>query len=407
MAVNGEDETSLPLVVGLENEDELREAFSVLVGSDPDHCSYSQGYVKRQAVFACSTCTPTGSDPAGVCLACANTCHDGHHIFELYTKRNFRCDCGNKRFGSFKCTLVPDKDLENPKNCYNHNFFGRYCSCDRMYPDADDQVNDEMIQCVICEDWFHEKHLGCVVEDSDEPQEMICEACMNKTPLLWTYVDHFAAPEVTKVSRCQEDDEVNVEDDDKPTGEEAKDSSLCSNGGLSIPTSHRVDSNGSPGSKRTHQEMNGCPLKYQAKTEPCKLKELESKGPLRARDGAVIWPYHWRSELCTCVSCKRVYVNTGVQFLLDQSDTLLAYERRGLLEQGCPDQLLMSCLRTLSHVQQLEIIYQINDMKTELMAFLQTFVEENKEVTAEAIWTFFEDLKSRKRRRTGDLCLGN
>lgn len=102
-----------------------------------------QGYVKRQAVFACSTCTGEGMEPAGVCLACANTCHDGHHIYELYTKRyspftvynifkvtsnlvphtltcipvfnpicfsfhrNFCCDCGNSKFGSFKCKLIP------------------------------------------------------------------------------------------------------------------------------------------------------------------------------------------------------------------------------------------------------------------------------------------------------------
>lgn len=46
-----------------------------------------QGYVKRQAVFACNTCTPNDAEPAGVCLACANKCHDGHDIFELYTKR--------------------------------------------------------------------------------------------------------------------------------------------------------------------------------------------------------------------------------------------------------------------------------------------------------------------------------
>lgn len=47
-------------------------------------CS-SQGYVNRQALYACSTCTTTES--AGVCLACSLTCHDGHDLYELYTKR--------------------------------------------------------------------------------------------------------------------------------------------------------------------------------------------------------------------------------------------------------------------------------------------------------------------------------
>lgn len=32
------------------------------------------------------------------------------------------------------------KDNENDKNLYNHNFNGCYCTCDRPYPDTDDQV---------------------------------------------------------------------------------------------------------------------------------------------------------------------------------------------------------------------------------------------------------------------------
>ena len=42
---------------------------------------------------------------AGICYACSDKCHDGHDLFELYTKRNFRCDCGNARFAETKCLL--------------------------------------------------------------------------------------------------------------------------------------------------------------------------------------------------------------------------------------------------------------------------------------------------------------
>ena len=34
----------------------------------------------------------------GICLACSYHCHDGHEMVELYTKRNFKCDCGTPRF---------------------------------------------------------------------------------------------------------------------------------------------------------------------------------------------------------------------------------------------------------------------------------------------------------------------
>ncbi|XP_029900516.1 putative E3 ubiquitin-protein ligase UBR7 [Myripristis murdjan] len=399
MAVNKDDST-VTLGDILADEDELREALCVLAGSDPENCSYSQGYVKRQAVFACSTCTPSGAEPAGLCLACANKCHDGHNIFELYTKRNFRCDCGNDKFGDFQCQLIPTKESQNVKNQYNHNFHGTYCSCDRPYPDTDDQVNDEMIQCIICEDWFHTRHLGCTVVESEELQEMVCDACMNKAPFLWTYAAHIAAPPVIKVSHHEEEVEVNVEEKGE---EEAKRCDPCEHGAegssssADSNTQEKETANRRSPCKRAHQEMTGSSAK--SKSGACRLKELQARGLERPREGAVFWPYSWRSELCTCVSCKRAYVDVGVQFLLDESDTVLAYENRGRTEPFGQDPL-MSFLSSMDHVQQLEMIYHYNDLKTELLAFLQQFAIEGKVVTAEAIQQFFEGLQSRKRRRT-------
>ena len=48
-------------------------------------CCFFQGYVPRQALYACATCDP--ENLAGVCLACSLECHEGHELFELYTKR--------------------------------------------------------------------------------------------------------------------------------------------------------------------------------------------------------------------------------------------------------------------------------------------------------------------------------
>uniref|UniRef100_A0A4W5RS39 Ubiquitin protein ligase E3 component n-recognin 7 n=1 Tax=Hucho hucho TaxID=62062 RepID=A0A4W5RS39_9TELE len=366
MSVNEERTVTVQDIL---EDEELQEAYAVLAGSDPDNCSYPQGYVKRQAVFACNTCTPRGVEPAGLCLACTNHCHDGHDIFELYTKRNFRCDCGNSKFGVLRCQLSPGKDRQNDKNHYNHNFHGCYCTCDRPYPDTEDQVNEDMIQCIICEDWYHPRHLGCTVEDSEELQEMVCETCMNKAPFLWTYATHIAEPPMVKVSPCKGEVEINVEEDKEP--EDKRRDEPCMNGGEGSSTS------------------------------PSWLRELKTQGLERVREGAVFWPYHWRAKLCTCVSCKRAYVDAGVQFLLDESDTVLAYENRGTIEQGTAslDSLLMSSLSTLDRVQQLEIVYQFNEMQTELMAFLRQIADEGKVVTAEAIHQFFGELMSRKRRQ--------
>jgi len=91
---------------------------------------------------------------------------------ELWTKRNFRCDCGNSKFGEFYCKIFPNKDVENAGNSYNHNFKGSYCTCGRPYPDPDAEEQVEMIQCCLCEDWFHEEHLG--LESSTEVGILEC-----------------------------------------------------------------------------------------------------------------------------------------------------------------------------------------------------------------------------------------
>lgn len=69
---------------------------------------------------------------------------------ELYTKRNFRCDCGNSKFPvDNECTLNNDKNDLNELNSYNQNFSGMYCVCHRPFPDPEDPVPDEMIQVRI------------------------------------------------------------------------------------------------------------------------------------------------------------------------------------------------------------------------------------------------------------------
>ncbi|TKS65691.1 putative E3 ubiquitin-protein ligase UBR7 [Collichthys lucidus] len=381
------------------NREEL-EAFYVLAGSDSEKCSYSRGYVKRQAVFACNTCTPNTAEPAGVCLACANKCHDGHDVFELYTKRNFRCDCGNGKFGEFKCQLMPVKDEQNIRNVYNHNFSGCYCTCERPYPDTEnpDNNDDEMIQCVVCEDWFHSRHLGCTVGDPEELLEMVCEACMNKASFLWTYAAHFAVPPVTSVSPSEEDDNEEVEVEEGAEKEEDSGPSQSTDEEPSTSAEHTKQEEGanrrSP-CKRTHEEMTGST----SKTVACRLNELQVQGLERPRQGAVFWPYSWRSKLCTCISCKKAYVTAEVQFLMDESDTILAYENKGL-DEPFGQHPLMALTNSLDRRQQLEVIYGVNELTTTISAFLDQCAAEEKEVTVEAVYQLFEELKARKRRRT-------
>nr|CAG4650232.1 EOG090X07TK [Sida crystallina] len=203
-----EEDSGITLVDVLEEEEQLEEdANAVLGGSDDQNCTYSTGYVKRQALYACITCIPKSesiNQLAGICLACSYHCHDGHDLIELYTKRSFRCDCGNSKFPNNKCTLNSNKDSLNNKNQYNHNFMGKYCTCNKPYPDPEDVEPDEMVQCIVCEDWFHSKHLGQTAPTDSDYSEMTCDACMNNHPILQSYAEHnFVISEDVDRSTCK------------------------------------------------------------------------------------------------------------------------------------------------------------------------------------------------------------
>ncbi|MGH0168960.1 UNVERIFIED_CONTAM: hypothetical protein FKN15_078352 [Acipenser sinensis] len=229
MAVNEGDEVVLSMVDVLEENEELEnEASAVLGGSDPEKCSYPKGYVKRQALYACSTCTPKDEDPAGICLACSYKCHEGHNLYELYTKRNFRCDCGNSKFKGFECRLYSGKDTLNTNNKYNQNFVGLYCTCKRPYPDPEDE------------------HLGAISTESVELQEMICVSCTNRTPFLWAYAAQLAvSPIETDVDMSMEEAEgkkgVKEETENKASEPSAEETPTCKSEGQQPSTSTASD----------------------------------------------------------------------------------------------------------------------------------------------------------------------
>uniref|UniRef100_A0A8R1Z316 UBR-type domain-containing protein n=1 Tax=Pristionchus pacificus TaxID=54126 RepID=A0A8R1Z316_PRIPA len=142
-----EEEYSLAEIEEMEEQ-----ARRLLAGQDSHSCTYAEGYRPRQCVYSCITCVPTGG--AGICYGCSLLCHDGHDLVELFTKRRFKCDCGNGAFKD-KCKLFEDKAPHNERNTYNHNFVNSYCWCKRPYPDEEAPIQDSQLQCIACEDWFH------------------------------------------------------------------------------------------------------------------------------------------------------------------------------------------------------------------------------------------------------------
>lgn len=144
-----------------------------------DTCTKPLGPL-RQSVFACLTCTPPPASkyqqftPAGVCYSCSISCHGEHTLVELFSKRDFVCDCGTTRLANSAtpCNLRLSSETglkggvigeeARQENKYNQNYEGRFCGCGEEYDP--EKERGTMFQCLglgtveeggCGEDWWH------------------------------------------------------------------------------------------------------------------------------------------------------------------------------------------------------------------------------------------------------------
>ncbi|XP_044438466.1 putative E3 ubiquitin-protein ligase UBR7 isoform X1 [Triticum aestivum] len=360
-------------------EAEELEADLVLGGDDGNECTYGAGYLKRQAVFSCLTCVPDGV--AGVCTACCLACHDGHEVVELWTKRNFRCDCGNSKFGGHLCKLSPEKDPENPANSYNQNFKGSYCTCSRPYPDPEAKEQVEMIQCCICEDWFHEDHIGLdslekIPRDEEgEPlyEEFICHQCSPVCYFLKLYPDTIwasskqssASEAVTADSNGMEGGSSGHADTEKNENGAPVDRQSIEN--TSVEENCTKDIAASDKSILGDNSGGNCKIGVDINTTSA---DSEKTMPFFMSKG-------WRETLCKCGTCTNFYAQRGIAHLTDKEDSIEEYEkiakqkREKKLEQQ--EGAEANFINSLNHVQKIEILSGINDMKNEFQSFMVKF----------------------------------
>jgi len=368
-----DEEPGVTMVDVLEDEESLEaDAKAVLGNSDEKHCSYhSGGYMKRQALYSCLDCTDASSEGAGICLACSYHCHEGCNLVELYTKRNFRCDCGNSKMDN-ECKLANDKTPLNYRNQYNQNFKGLYCICHRPYPDPEDSIADEMIQCIICEDWYHGRHLlkGDQKLPKDENySEMICFNCCEK---YHSVLSPYLGLSVERVSKA--DDSLNTSVVvEEPSG---SGTALSSSGD-------------NPTTSATNEK------KDILKT--CKPKVIVVEETHEAK--TLFMPQNWRKELSKSDECLKLYRDQSLSYLIDDEDTVHHYESQATNE-GTQYEKGMEELSKMDRVKQVEAIHGYNSMKSNLMEYLKKFAENGKVVRQEDIQEFFEQMKSNKRPRT-------
>lgn len=395
--VNEDEEEVVTLSDVLKHNEQMTETADAVLGDASDtHCSYPMGYI-RQAVYACMTCTPDALEKpetrAGVCLACTYNCHQDHELVELYTKRSFRCDCGNKKFPkSNPCKLEADKAATNPRNTYSQNYGGLYCNCHRPYPDPERTTPEVMVQCVICEDWLHEEHISKDVVEEGTTAEDTTTHAEKETP---------SSAETDKKSP---DDAVASTDTRHTVFPESFDELICLECMHKHPflMAYTVDSpdndeetpvgNGDDASNPKQTEAIECVLKV-------KQQQLEAQGTtLRP----TFWSSDWRSDLCQCSSCLSLFDKHDIAFLLDPEDSLHVYEASAREKKTASDEEMAqrAFANTLMHEQQVEVAMGYSLMKNNLQQYLAGFAAAGKTVRKEDIQNFFETLSQAKRQKT-------
>ncbi|KAK6158400.1 hypothetical protein DH2020_005714 [Rehmannia glutinosa] len=428
--VEGEPTISIKDYLEAVEEEEL-EADLVLGGDEGKECTYSKGYMKRQAIFSCLTCTPDGN--AGVCTACSLSCHEGHEIalmpacyfkdyyllsylielhwllnaltipsiVELWTKRNFRCDCGNSKFGEFFCKLLASKDVENPNNVYNHNFKGTYCTCDLPYPNPDAEEQEEMIQCCICEDWFHEEHIGLQSSDkiprdeSGEPlyEDFICQGCAMVCSFLSYYPQTISTPDLSSSEK-----EKAVLEIDPPVISSGKlENEICSlDTNIGNDNSDTVSAEAKPDVK-----VNECTEVAGASTKCIIGTDLTENPPTIDKSKPMFLTKNWRESLCRCEKCFDFYAQKGIGFLVDKEDSIAEYEKMAKLKRNenlqKQEGVEQNFLNNLGHVAKMEILSGIADMKNEFCSFLQSN-DPSKPITTADVQQVFENLAKKRKR---------
>ncbi|KAI1306274.1 hypothetical protein EDD11_004828 [Mortierella claussenii] len=379
-------------------------------------------------VYSCLTCNPNPSEEAGFCYSCSISCHGDHNLIELFTKRSFRCDCGTQKFKTTKCTIDPKPAGSiNELNQYNHNYLGKFCWCDIQYDPAKEEST--MLQCVVCEDWFHDTCIG-ITPHNDDFDDYICRTCTRAHPFLREYAqnsnfmiglsDKGGGPKSTVMIDCSKKEGKKVENNEVAieTKREDEEADIVTSETTTIATANTI--NGSEATatatSETYQhKTEGSPTRNQTKrsfgaaigpSSKDKNKEESDDGSnhnkkprlncKRPQLCANTYPDQemnlyvtegWRDLLCQCAACMALYTKENVPFILGEEAVYEDEEdddaETSILEGG------MKKLGEMDRVQMMDGMLAYSKMRDEIRRFLVPFSEQGRVVTADDVQAFF------------------
>ncbi|PPR01204.1 hypothetical protein CVT26_016085 [Gymnopilus dilepis] len=334
------------------------------------------------------------------------------------------------------CALHPKLEEENANNQYGQNFKGIFCRCGRSYDPKSER--ETMIQCLACEDWFHESccnlrerpssrenspevqpvqpmvdhstgnELG---EDAasdtstsglppplisgDEYESFVCGACVSRNPTLmkWagtpgaimvvrdTPADRWRRLEVSS----QTGEEVVQVDDDPQDVSMLGTKRPSSPSALDEPKAKRPKNvrDGEPVSSFTCLAPAQDPLAQKIMSASNKWEPETSLGT-----GDIFFTLGFRDRWCHCDSClPHLKANP---YLLEDEET---YEPPEDPDSGLSlEELGMRALARLPRDKAIDGIHAFNEMRNNLVSFLRPFAQEGKVVNESDVREFFASL---------------
>ncbi|KAJ6611197.1 hypothetical protein B0H10DRAFT_2057382 [Mycena sp. CBHHK59/15] len=407
------------------SQDELVREAGLALPHQFSQCSYALGPL-RQAVYLCLTCP----EARGLCSACSIACHTDHNQIELFPKRNFRCDCPTFAI-AHDCTLHTAKEPPNASNQYGQNFQAKFCRCGRPY-DAKTE-RETMIQCLSCEDWFHES--CCMLRarpephpSTPEPEEapagadadaddaasdasssglpppliasadydaFVCRACVRAVPTLRRWAGTPGAITVIRADVSSPWTRVG----DAPA-EDASPVVIAEPGDAPGPSTGAKRPLSPPASEPANKRARTASASSPAAAKPCLAPPVSVLAQAAYDDsdpdwdvvlatGDVFLTENFRDRWCRCDSC--LLSLEAHPYLLEEEDT---YEPPEDPDSGLSlEELGMRALERLPRDRAIDGILAFNAMRDNLRAYLRPFAEEGKVVAETDVQSFFETLK--------------
>ncbi|KAA1472622.1 hypothetical protein DENSPDRAFT_838947 [Dentipellis sp. KUC8613] len=380
-------------------------------------CTYPRGYI-RQAVYLCTTC----AEPRGLCSACSIACHTDHEQLELFPKRRFRCDCPTRAL-PHACTLHKQTEDVNTENVYGQNFTGVFCRCKRPY-DAQSE-RETMMQCLACEDWFHESCLNLrerpqddapdapAAADDDAHSEasssglppplitgddydaLVCASCVARIPIVKRYAGTQGALMVVRddpSAPWRILDGTPAEDERAPVTASAADAP-ATEPKPAVPSSSTDTEVGSKRRLSSAAESTSETKRARVSPAPCLAppenpvaQRVWAAADRAVGEGDVFLQEGWRARWCRCESCLPQL--EAHRFLLEEEETYEPPEDPD--SQLSLEELGMRALERIPRDRALDGIRAFNNMRDDLVQFLRPFAQEGKVVAEEDIRAFFD-----------------